>query len=394
MPRNSSGVYTLPQAAFVAGTVISSTAMNSNLSDIASALTQSIATNGSSVMTAPLVLAAGSVTAPSLTFAGNTTTGFYLIGTNSFGWTAAGVLAATFAAGGTVTWVGAHTYSSTATFNSTLSVTTGGVGLGSSQLQMAQCRLTLSGANLKLSPYQGNMLYINNANYVIPAAGVTLGNTSTALSTFYYIYAFISGSTMTLEASATVPTANAATACQQKTGDATRTLVGCAFTSSGNTWVDTDGSIFVLSYFNRKRKKSVKALLTDTSISSGTPVQVSANMQSFFINWGDEVVRMYATYVVGISIAAGGNGTVNPCISIDSLTAPGISATQGLNNTANAQTSTRSGTVDYEAIISEAVSHFVTMSTFNAGLNANPNYLGNGSGASVNLNQVIIEVMG
>ena len=39
MPFNSAGVYSLPQAAFVTNTTISSTAVNSNFSDIASALT-------------------------------------------------------------------------------------------------------------------------------------------------------------------------------------------------------------------------------------------------------------------------------------------------------------------------------------------------------------------
>lgn len=39
MPFNTAGLYSLPQAAFVPGSVISSTAMNSDLSDIASALT-------------------------------------------------------------------------------------------------------------------------------------------------------------------------------------------------------------------------------------------------------------------------------------------------------------------------------------------------------------------
>jgi len=39
MPFNAAGLYSLPQAAFVPGSVISSTAMNSDLSDIATALT-------------------------------------------------------------------------------------------------------------------------------------------------------------------------------------------------------------------------------------------------------------------------------------------------------------------------------------------------------------------
>lgn len=110
MPRNASGVYTLPESAFVAGTVIQSAPMNSDLSDIATALTQSLATTGVSAMTGPFKAAAGSVSAPSITFAAATGTGFYLSGTNEISWTAAGVLKATFAASGAVTWVGAQTF--------------------------------------------------------------------------------------------------------------------------------------------------------------------------------------------------------------------------------------------------------------------------------------------
>lgn len=51
--------------------------MNSDLGDIASALTTSLATTGVSSMTGPLKLAAGSASAPSLTLASDTGTGFY-----------------------------------------------------------------------------------------------------------------------------------------------------------------------------------------------------------------------------------------------------------------------------------------------------------------------------
>jgi len=77
MPRNTSGVYTLPVASYVAGTTIRSADMNSNLSDIGTALTQSLATTGVSSMTGPVKLAAGAVGSPSLTLASDTTTGWY-----------------------------------------------------------------------------------------------------------------------------------------------------------------------------------------------------------------------------------------------------------------------------------------------------------------------------
>lgn len=57
MARNGSGTYSLPEAAFVYDTVISETAMNSNLSDIASALTQSLAKDGQTNPTANLPMA-------------------------------------------------------------------------------------------------------------------------------------------------------------------------------------------------------------------------------------------------------------------------------------------------------------------------------------------------
>lgn len=54
MSRDGSGVYSLPEAAFVYDTVISETAVNNNFSDIASALTASIAKDGQTTPTANL----------------------------------------------------------------------------------------------------------------------------------------------------------------------------------------------------------------------------------------------------------------------------------------------------------------------------------------------------
>lgn len=54
MSRNGSGTYSLPEAAFVYDTVIDETAVNSNFSDIASALTASIAKDGQTVPSANL----------------------------------------------------------------------------------------------------------------------------------------------------------------------------------------------------------------------------------------------------------------------------------------------------------------------------------------------------
>lgn len=57
MPRNGSGSYSLPEAAFIPNTAISSAAVNSDFSDIGDALTGSLARDGQGGMTAVLPLA-------------------------------------------------------------------------------------------------------------------------------------------------------------------------------------------------------------------------------------------------------------------------------------------------------------------------------------------------
>jgi microcystin-dependent protein len=76
--------------------LIKSADMDSNFSDIATALTQSLATTGVSTMSGPFKAAAGAVAAPGITFNGAPATGFYLAGTNQIGWASNGVVGATF----------------------------------------------------------------------------------------------------------------------------------------------------------------------------------------------------------------------------------------------------------------------------------------------------------
>jgi len=79
MPRNSSGTYSLytPGNPVVTNTVISSTWANNTLADLASALTDSLSRTGDGGMQAPLELTDGAVGAPALTWATDTTSGWY-----------------------------------------------------------------------------------------------------------------------------------------------------------------------------------------------------------------------------------------------------------------------------------------------------------------------------
>jgi hypothetical protein len=100
MPRNGSGNYSLPQSPFVAGTVISSVAVNSDLSDIASALTASLARDGQSGMTGQLKGVDGSVAAPSFSWDNEEDTGFWRKAAGEIGVTILGVEIGTFDANG------------------------------------------------------------------------------------------------------------------------------------------------------------------------------------------------------------------------------------------------------------------------------------------------------
>ena len=77
MPRNGSGVYSLPAGnPVVTATTIQSTWANSTLTDVASALTDSVPRDGTGGMTGALRLADGTVAIPGLAFTAETTTGF------------------------------------------------------------------------------------------------------------------------------------------------------------------------------------------------------------------------------------------------------------------------------------------------------------------------------
>lgn len=93
MPRDGSGVYSLPAGnPVVTLTTITSAWANTTMSDVATALTQSLATTGVTSMTGPLKVVDGVVGAPGLAWAAETTSGWYRISANSFGFSVGGNL--------------------------------------------------------------------------------------------------------------------------------------------------------------------------------------------------------------------------------------------------------------------------------------------------------------
>lgn len=155
-----------------------------------------------------------------------------------------------------------------------------------------QCRLTKSGSNLLLSPYNGNVIIINGAPEIIPSAGVTLSPSGTANNTSYYIYAYMSGTTMTLEYSATTYVTNSTTGVATKNGDATRSLVGMARTDGSAAWVDSVTQRFTISYFNRRNIEVVNNFTTTRTTTSTSFVEVNSEIRNEFLVWPDEAVTV------------------------------------------------------------------------------------------------------
>ena len=78
MPRNSSGNYTLPAGnPVVSGTIIEASWANDTLTDMATAMTDSLSRSGEGGMTAPLRVVDGTAAVPSVAFANETNSGIY-----------------------------------------------------------------------------------------------------------------------------------------------------------------------------------------------------------------------------------------------------------------------------------------------------------------------------
>jgi hypothetical protein len=172
---------------------------------------------------------------------------------------------------------------------------------------LGQCQLVYAGATaLTLKPLNGNLIWVAGANRAIPAAGVNLPNTGLGGATLYYVYAALSGSTLTLEASTTGHAADPACGHEVKSTDGTRTLVGMAYTGSGTpgTFVDTAASRWVASWFNR-RARPLQGSSAASSTASTSPVELSAALRVDALTWGDEAVEIGVTGA-GSSNAAGG----------------------------------------------------------------------------------------
>ncbi len=168
-----------------------------------------------------------------------------------------------------------------------------------------QCRLSVTSTTvITLSPYNGNLLTINDATYQIPNAGITLSNSGLSASTLYYIYAYMNGTTMTLEASATAYSAGGTARMMTKTGDTTRTLVGMIRVDAFTQFVDDPAHRLLANWFNRQPKSIFNIFTTNRTTTSATITEVNSEIRASFVNWASTIIPVFLQSNVSNSAAA------------------------------------------------------------------------------------------
>lgn len=219
-------------------------------------------------------------------------------------------------------------------------------------------RLTLSGGSLLLAPYNGNKLTINGVLETIPDAGVTLAATALTAG-HYYIYAYMSGATMTLEASTTARATSTSAGNkgnQIKSGNNTRTLVGAAY-STAAAFSDTDTNRLVISWANRRNISGRSRFTANRTTTSTSPVEVNSETRINFLTWDDEAIQSCANGSASNSTAF---QDTRMAIGWDGATVFGGLSRQA-NTTATSINSLAATSVAYAGQLTEAAIHYVTI---------------------------------
>jgi hypothetical protein len=185
-------------------------------------------------------------------------------------------------------------------------------------------QLTLSGASLLFSPYTHNLIAINGRLEVIPDAGVSLAIGAAAASTAYNIYAYMSGSTMTLEFSATATALQAGTGVTIKSGDATRSFVGTDTTTGAPAW-STPSSFFHGASAGATIAGSVNLTSGDISTASATLVDLTGATTTL-----TTAARRALIVLTGTFSSSGDGIVVN--FAVDGTLQIGTSTTSGVRH--------------------------------------------------------------
>lgn len=224
MPRNGSGTYSLPQASFVPGTTISSSAVNSDFSDIATALTSSISADGQTPITAPLKQSAGTLSTPSWTFVLDVSAGLYLPAVGEVGLVAGSVGITVDSTATTATAAAVQAGGTSYAVGDTITLT-GGTFARAAVLTVA----TLSGSAVaSVTVTDGGLYSTSPGNPVSQGSTSGSGTGATFNLTLTTAFAVVSAATGTALWTALGATSYMATAMIQKSGTDLANYIGAA----------------------------------------------------------------------------------------------------------------------------------------------------------------------
>jgi hypothetical protein len=186
-------------------------------------------------------------------------------------------------------------------------------------IPLGQCRLAyVSPSIVRLSPYNGNLLTIDNQLQVIPAAGVDLAATGLTAGALYYIYAFMTGGVMSLSANTGTPATDARNGIQVSSVNAAATLVGMLRCAVAATFVFTASQLFVRSWFNDPGLDGRNFLSANVQYNGSTFANLSGPANIEALLWAGEVG--HAT-ITGNVMWATTNTLIYTAIGIDVATA-------------------------------------------------------------------------
>jgi hypothetical protein len=163
-------------------------------------------------------------------------------------------------------------------------------------LPTGRCRLSVaSSSSLLLSPFDGNLLWVNGAPVAIPSAGVSIANTGLTAATLYYVYAWVNAGALALELSTTGHATSTADGTQIKTGDATRAFVGMVYMDAGTPGIFADSPTkrFVANWFNRRGRDVGGNTTAGATTGSSTAVELSTAARIQFLAWADELPSLF-----------------------------------------------------------------------------------------------------
>lgn len=191
-----------------------------------------------------------------------------------------------------------------------------GTGIVDIQQPVFNCQLSVaSTTSLQLTPYNGNRLFINGANYIIPSGGITISNAGLGASTVYYTYCYNNSGTLTLELSTTAPAIDTTYGHKIKNGDATRILVGMIATNGSSQFSDIITARQCLSWYNRVCKLGTASFTaTRTSVNTGALAEINTEIRVLFLSWNEE----YALICAGGATSQSNQGaTITTGITVD-----------------------------------------------------------------------------